>query len=209
MAELDLQSLGARAELMINTLGSISAEPNRMVRLFLTPAHREAANLVARWMEDAGLKVSEDALGTVRGHLAGVGRKCLLIGSHIDTVIEAGIFDGPFGVIAGILAAGHFVKAGRKLPFGIDVLAFGDEEGIRFDATLASSTACAGTFNMATLQLADSEGVRRRAFEAKRSKSSDQGDRGDVAGITHFKVRRRFARRPGAASVPPAGVAGR
>jgi allantoate deiminase len=173
MAELDIQSLGARAELMINTLGSISAEPNRLVRLFLTPAHREAANLVARWMEDAGLKVSEDALGTVRGHLAGVGKKRLLIGSHIDTVIEAGMFDGPFGVIAGILAAGHFAKAGRKLPFGIDVLAFGDEEGIRFDATLASSTACAGTFNMATLQLTDSEGVTLAEALARYGKNTD------------------------------------
>jgi allantoate deiminase len=159
MAELDIGNLSARAEQMIKTLASISAEPNRLVRLFLTPAHREAANLIARWMQDADLAVSEDALGTVRGHLAGAGKKCLLIGSHIDTVVDAGMFDGPFGVIAGILAAGHFAKAGRKLPFGIDVLAFGDEEGIRFDATLASSTACAGSFDMSTLQLADSEGV--------------------------------------------------
>ncbi len=159
MAELDLAALGARAEQMINTLGSISAEPNRLVRLFLTPEHRAAADLVARWMEDAGLAVSEDALGTVRGSWAGSGKKRLLIGSHIDTVVEAGMFDGPFGVIAGILAAGHFAKAGRKLPFGIDVLAFGDEEGIRFDATLASSTACAGVFDTATLPLADANGI--------------------------------------------------
>src|SRR5471030_172283 len=159
MAELDPTELGARAEQMINTLGSISAEPNRLVRMFLTPEHRAAADLVSRWMEDAGLSVSEDAFGTVRGSWAGGGKKRLLIGSHIDTVVDAGMFDGPFGVIAGILAAGHFAKAGSKLEFGIDVLAFGDEEGIRFDATLASSTACAGTFNASTLQLADSEGV--------------------------------------------------
>jgi allantoate deiminase len=159
MAELDAKDLGARAEQMIKTLASISAEPNRLVRLFLTPEHREAADLISRWMQDAGLAVSEDALGTVRGSWAGSSKKRLLIGSHIDTVVEAGMFDGPFGVIAGILAAGYFAKAERKLPFGIDVLAFGDEEGIRFDATLASSTACAGTFNVSTLQLADSAGV--------------------------------------------------
>jgi allantoate deiminase len=80
--------------------------------------------------------VSEDVLGTVRGHWAASGGKRLLIGSHIDTVVQAGMFDGPFGVIAGILAAGHFAKAGRKPAFGIDVLAFGDEEGVRFPATL-------------------------------------------------------------------------
>jgi allantoate deiminase len=159
MAELDLDDLGARAEQMINTLGSISAEPNRLVRLFLTPEHRAAANLVAQWMQDAGLEVTEDALGTVRGSWTGNGNKRLLIGSHIDTVVDAGMFDGPFGVIAGILAAGHFAKNGRRFPFGIDVLAFGDEEGIRFDATLASSTACAGTFDSTTLALGDSAGV--------------------------------------------------
>ena len=62
-------------------------------------------------MRAGGLEVSEDALGTVRGHWAGAGKKRLLIGSHIDTVIEAGMFDGPLGVIAGILAAEHFAKA--------------------------------------------------------------------------------------------------
>jgi allantoate deiminase len=159
MADVNPAAIGARAERMINTLGSVSAEPNRLVRTFLSPAHREAADLVSKWMQDAGLEVSEDALGTVRGSLAGSGNKRLLIGSHIDTVVEAGMFDGPFGVIAGILAAEHFAKAGRKLPFGIDVLAFGDEEGVRYSATLASSSACAGNFDFSTLELVDSDGV--------------------------------------------------
>ncbi len=159
MADVNPAAIGARAERMINTLGSVSAEPNRLVRTFLSPAHREAADLVAKWMQDAGLTVSEDALGTVRGSLAGSGAKRLLIGSHIDTVIEAGMFDGPFGVVAGILAAEHFAKVGRKLPFAIDVLAFGDEEGVRFPATLASSSACAGKFDFSTLELVDSDGV--------------------------------------------------
>ncbi len=129
------------------------------MRTFLSPEHRDAADLVSKWMREAGLAVSEDALGTVRGHWAGNGPRRLLIGSHIDTVVEAGMFDGPFGVVAGVLAAEHFAKAGRKLGFGIDVLAFGDEEGVRFSATLASSTACAGVFDFSTLELADSQGV--------------------------------------------------
>jgi allantoate deiminase len=135
-----IASLGARAETMVNSLGTVSAEPDRLVRLFLTPEHRRAADRVAEWMRAAGLTVSEDALGTVRGRLEGAGKKRLLIGSHIDTVINAGIYDGPFGVIAGILAAEHF--RAKRLPFGIDVLAFGDEEGSRFPATLSSSAAC-------------------------------------------------------------------
>jgi allantoate deiminase len=96
----------------------------------------------------------------VRGRLDGPHR--LLIGSHIDTVIDAGKYDGPFGVIAGILAARHFARAGKRPPFGIDVLAFGDEEGSRFPVTLASSSACAGIFRDATLALADRDGVTLR-----------------------------------------------
>jgi allantoate deiminase len=154
-AEID--ALGARAEAMVNALGTISAEPDRLVRLFLTPEHRRAADTVAEWMRAAGLTVSEDALGTVRGRLEGQGAKRLLIGSHIDTVIDAGKYDGPFGVIAGILAAEYFRE--KRLPFGIDVLAFGDEEGSRFPATLTSSSACAGIFKPEMLSLADRNGV--------------------------------------------------
>jgi allantoate deiminase len=162
----DIDALGVRAEAMVKSLGTISAEPDRLVRLFLTPEHRRAADRVADWMREIGLEISEDALGTVRGRYRAAGEdagqnsaKRLLIGSHIDTVIDAGMYDGPFGVIAGILAVEHFARAGRRLPFGIDVLAFGDEEGSRFPATLASSSACAGIFKPENLQLADRNGV--------------------------------------------------
>src|SRR4051812_32061406 len=156
-SESEIEALGLRAEAMVNALATISAEPARLVRLFLTPEHRRAADQVAEWMRAAGLAVSEDALGTVRGRLDSQGKKRLLIGSHIDTVIDAGKYDGPFGVIAGILAAEHF--HGKRLPFGIDVLAFGDEEGSRFPATLTSSSACAGVLKPEMLSLADRNGV--------------------------------------------------
>jgi allantoate deiminase len=159
---LDPEALGARAYAMIAELAAISAEPNRLVRLFLSPEHRRAADLVARWMHEAGLAVSEDALGTLRGRF-GTAKRRLLIGSHLDTVIDAGKYDGQLGVIAGILAAEPFARARAKLPFGIDVLAFGDEEGSRFPATMASSSACAGVFDPSTLQLADANGVTLNA----------------------------------------------
>src|SRR6476646_6005973 len=153
LSENDIDALGARAEAMVNELAAISAEPDRLVRLFLTPEHRRAADRVAGWMREIGLEMSEDALGTVRGRYRAAGEesgqngaKRLLIGSHIDTVIDAGMYDGPFGVIAGILAVEYFARAGKRLPFGIDVLAFGDEEGSRFPVTLTSSSACAGIF---------------------------------------------------------------
>src|SRR5881227_534991 len=159
LSQNEIDALGARAEAMINALGAISAEPERLVRLFLTSEHRRAANCVAGWMREAVLEVSEDALGTVRGRREEQGGRRLLIGSHIDTVVDAGKYDGPFGVIAGVLAAEHFARAGKPLPFGIDVLAFGDEEGSRFPATLTSSSACAGIFKPEMLTLADHNGV--------------------------------------------------
>jgi allantoate deiminase len=157
----DTAEIGLRAEQMIAQLATVSAEPDRLVRLYLTPEHRRAADLVAQWMRAAGMTVSEDALGTVRGRWdgnAGVGKR-LLIGSHLDTVLNAGKYDGPLGVIAGILAVDHVARAGKSLGFAIDVLAFGDEEGSRFPATLATSAGCAGAFDRETLRLADRDGV--------------------------------------------------
>jgi allantoate deiminase len=173
MSEPDAAALGERADTMIRTLGSISAEPNRLVRQYLTPEHRAAADLIGSWMRAGKLEVSEDALGTVRGHWAGASNKRLLIGSHIDTVIDGGMFDGPFGVIAGILAAEHFASAGRKLGFGIDVLAFGDEEGVRFPTTLASSMACAGAFDPERLDMTGRDGVSLRDAIKQYGKNPD------------------------------------
>jgi allantoate deiminase len=171
LSQHDVDVLGARAEQMVRSLGAISAEPNRLVRLFLTPEHRHAADRVAQWMREAGLTVSEDALGTVRGRLDGPNR--LLIGSHIDTVVDAGMYDGPFGVIAGILAVEHLTKSRRSLPFGIDVLAFGDEEGSRFPATLSSSAACAGVFKTENLKLTDRHGMTLADAIRSYGKSAD------------------------------------
>jgi allantoate deiminase len=154
MVDIDPATLGARAEAMIKALAPISAEPNRLVRLFLSSEHRRAADMTAQWMREAGLTVTEDALGTLRGRI-GEGPR-LLIGSHLDSVVDGGNYDGPLGVIAGVLAVAHF---GGKPPLPIDVLAFGDEEGSRFPSTLSSSAACAGALEPATLALADRNGV--------------------------------------------------
>ncbi len=154
MGGLDTFALGERAEAMIKALAPISAEPGRLVRLFLSPEHRRAADQVAQWMREAGMTVSEDALGTLRGRIGDGPR--LLIGSHLDSVVDGGNYDGPFGVIAGILIVAHF---GGRPPVPIDVLAFGDEEGSRFPSTLSSSAACAGVFERETLALADRSGV--------------------------------------------------
>lgn len=169
-------AIGARAEAMLSELAAISSEPNRLIRLFLSGEHRRAADLVAGWMKDGGMSVSEDALGTMRGHWTPPGvasKRRLLIGSHIDTVIDAGRYDGPLGVVAGILAVKHLNSRQARMPFGIDVLAFGDEEGSRFRSTLASSSACAGIFDNASLAFPDRNGVTlAEAIEAYGKKVS-------------------------------------
>ncbi|MFT0859082.1 allantoate amidohydrolase [Ancylobacter sp. G4_0304] len=158
----DFAALGARAAAMIEELGAISQTPEHLTRFFLTPEHRRAADLVARWMREAGLEVSEDALGTVRGHWGPADAPRLLIGSHIDTVANAGKYDGCMGVIAAILAVEAINRAGLTRPYGIDILAFGDEEGTRFPTTLSSSAAVAGYFSPASLDLRDTEGISLR-----------------------------------------------
>ncbi len=158
---LDTAALGARAADMLDELAQISAVPGQITRFFLTPEHRRAADLVARWMREAGLDVTEDALGTVRGHRPGAHPDAprLLFGSHIDTVENAGRFDGCLGVVLPILALDWLGRAGHQAPFGIDVLAFGDEEGSRFPTTLSASSAVAGIFSPAMLAARDAEGI--------------------------------------------------
>jgi allantoate deiminase len=158
-SSIDITAIGARAEAMLVELAAISSEPQRLIRLYLTPEHRKAADLIGSWMRESGMTVSEDALGTLRGHWRPELEKRLLIGSHIDTVIDAGKYDGPLGVVAGILAVRELAARNVRLPFGIDVLAFGDEEGSRFRTTLAGSSASAGVFDRSSLAFPDRNGI--------------------------------------------------
>ena len=175
--ERERSTIGVRGEAMLSDLGAISSEPNRLIRLFLSGEHRRAADLITGWMTDAGMTVSEDALGTVRGTWrpdGATGKRRLLIGSHIDTVIDAGRYDGPLGVVVGILAVQHLAARKAILPFAIDVLAFGDEEGSRFRSTLTSSSACAGIFDKASLAFPDRNGVTlAQAIESYGNKVAD------------------------------------
>jgi allantoate deiminase len=162
------KAIGERAEAMLEALASISAEPDKVTRLYLTEEHRRAARLVAEWMRAAGLKVRMDAAGTVHGLLAAgregpLAAKRLLVGSHIDTVVDAGRYDGTLGVVAAILAVEELRRRGVALPFALEVLAFGDEEGVRFPKTLIGSSTVAGALRDLMLDLTDADGVTIRA----------------------------------------------
>ncbi|MEX2127998.1 MAG: allantoate amidohydrolase [Xanthobacteraceae bacterium] len=190
-AALNPADLGRRAEAMIEELAAISAEPDRLVRFFLSPEHRRAANLVAQWMREVGLDVFEDAIGNVRGR---IGKPpYLVIGSHIDTVIDAGRYDGPLGVVAPILAVDTLQRK-KSLPVtGIELVAFGDEEGSRFPSTLPSSAALAGHFDPRHWELTDQEGVTfADALRAYGKSPDDVGKaairRGDAAAYVEIHI---------------------
>jgi allantoate deiminase len=161
----DSKRLGAQAFQRLKALNAYSDHPDHLERLYLSPAHRAAADAVASMMREAGFDhVTIDALGTVVGRYEGQtrGRPALLIGSHIDTVKDAGSFDGMLGVIAGIGVVEALHEAGERLDFAIEVLAFGDEENVRFPSNLSSSRAIAGSFDYATLDGRDDHGVSLR-----------------------------------------------
>jgi len=150
-----------RARARLDELALITAEPGRITRLYLTPEHRRAADLVARWLRDAGMAVREDEAGNVIGRIEGAqpGRPAVLLGSHIDSVIDAGRFDGPLGVVTAIAAVEALAESGERLPFPIEVAAFGDEEGVRFGSTFLGSQALAGTLDARALALRDRDGI--------------------------------------------------
>jgi len=138
-------------------LAQVSDVPGQTTRLFLSPATRKAHSLVGGWMQEAGLKLRTDAIGNVRGLLGAEDLPRLLIGSHLDTVIDAGAFDGPLGVILGIELA--HASAHEDLPFAIEVIGFSEEEGVRFAKPFLGSLAAAGELTPNLLQLRDAAGV--------------------------------------------------
>lgn len=143
----------------LNELSKVSDESGRLVRTFLSPASARANALVGGWMRGAGLSVREDLWGNLRGRRAGPpGARTLLIGSHLDTVVDAGRFDGPAGVLLGIAVAQAVAEV--ELPFGLEVAGFSDEEGVRFQSTYLGSRGCLGLLTPEELALRDAEGIR-------------------------------------------------
>jgi allantoate deiminase len=145
----------------LDILGAISEEPDRLTRQFASEAMRRAHDAVAEWMREAGMDVRHDNIGNLRGgYKAGApGNSTLIIGSHLDTVRDAGKYDGPLGVVVAIAAVHRLHDAGKRLPFAIEVIAFADEEGLRFSSTYLGSRAVAGTLDTADLDRLDATGV--------------------------------------------------
>lgn len=133
----------------INALAAITEVPGTITRTLGTSAFIEGSQLVMGWMQEAGLETYIDNIGNVRGRLNSAipGAKTFVIGSHIDTVMNAGKFDGPLGVLMGLDIIEQVIESKTSLPFNIELIAFSDEEGVRFHTTYLGSKVIAGTFN--------------------------------------------------------------
>ncbi|MGI9024483.1 MAG: allantoate amidohydrolase [Burkholderiaceae bacterium] len=149
-------------------LARCSEQADGLTRIFLSMEQRAASELVLGWMRDAGMSARLDEVDNCVGRYEGdrPGLPCLVLGSHLDTVRDAGKYDGMLGVVAAIECVHALNNRGRRLPFAVEVLGFSDEEGVRFGSTLLGSRAVAGTFDPTSLEKLDHEGMSMRSAMA-------------------------------------------
>ncbi|KAE8770544.1 Allantoate deiminase, chloroplastic [Hordeum vulgare] len=162
--------------LRLNQLGKISDGEGFLERTFLSPASFRATDVIIGWMKDAGLTTWVDQMGNIHGRFepSNSTEKALLIGSHMDTVIDAGMYDGALGIICAISALKVLRVTGKlqRLTRPVEVIAFSDEEGVRFQTTFLGSAAVAGILPESILQVSDKSGttvqdvLKLNSFEA-------------------------------------------
>jgi hydantoinase/carbamoylase family amidase len=142
-------------------LGRHSDSPDHYTRTVFTPAHVAASSQILAWMAEAGMDVRTDAIGNVRGTYAGTGSKpkSILFGSHFDSVRNGGKYDGVLGILVPIACVAELHRRGERLEHAIEVIAFSDEEGARFQTSFLSSRALIGRFDRAVLERRDADGV--------------------------------------------------
>lgn len=146
----------------IDALARFSEHEDYLTRRSLTEEHLRANELVGWWMREIGMQVHTDAAGNIIGRLdcsEKTDEPALLIGSHLDTVRNAGRYDGMLGVVLPIVCLQHLQNTGVTLPYPVEIVGFCDEEGVRFPSTLIGSRAIAGTLKPAVLQETDDENI--------------------------------------------------
>ncbi len=161
LATESLAGAGAWIKAMVDGWAGFSEDEEKLTRVFLSPEHKACAQAVMSAMRAAGMTVRLDAIGNVVGRYeaAEPGARTLITGSHIDTVRDAGAYDGNLGVALPIACIAELDSRGKRLPFAVEVIAFGDEEGVRFPTTLSGSRAVAGTIDLSVLSVTDAEGT--------------------------------------------------
>jgi hydantoinase/carbamoylase family amidase len=147
---------------LADALAEWSEIPDGLTCTYLSSAHRAVAARLRDWMQAVGMEARIDAVGNVVGRYAceNPAAKTLIVASHYDTVRDAGKYDGRLGILAGLAVIDHLQQNGRQLPFHIELIAFSEEEGVRFSKPFIGSCAVAGRFDPAMLELRDAAGVR-------------------------------------------------
>ncbi|MBC7513793.1 MAG: allantoate amidohydrolase [Herminiimonas sp.] len=164
-----IPQFGALILAWAETLAQWSDDPSGLTCAFMSAAHRQTAAQLAHWMQEAGMQVQVDAVGNVVGRYLShdAGARTLLTGSHYDTVRNGGKYDGREGILLPIAVVRHLHLRGERLPFHLEVIAFSDEEGVRFNSTFLGSSAVAGLFDMALLDQVDADGMTMRSALAQ------------------------------------------
>ena len=163
LADADLAA-GRLLMAKLEAFAAFTDEPRRLTRLFLSQAHRRAALAFIAWCSEARLQAKIDAAGNVVARYEGkrAGAPALVLGSHIDTVRDAGLYDGNYGALAALAVVEALSARDERLDHAIEIVAFGDEEGVRFRTTLTGSLALAGNYPEDALDQRDANGVSMR-----------------------------------------------
>ncbi|MFS7251921.1 allantoate amidohydrolase [Rahnella rivi] len=156
-AKLAAERVMARCD----ALAAISETPGQLTRVYLSAEHLQANHLVGEWMALAGMRVWQDSVGNICGRYEGLDASApaLLLGSHLDSVRNAGRYDGPLGVLTALEVVAHLHQNAIRLPMAVEIVGFCDEEGTRFGITLLGSRGLTGTWPAQWLEREDAQGI--------------------------------------------------
>jgi len=157
-------AIGATIMEWAEEIGAWSEDEGALTCTYMTDAHRRTADQIAHWMREAGMHAHIDAVGNVVGRYLSTDpqAKTLMTGSHYDTVRNGGKYDGREGILLPIAIVKHLHEKGETLPFHFEIIAFSEEEGVRFKSTFLGSNAIIGQFDLNLLNLTDRDGVSMR-----------------------------------------------
>ncbi|CFU85562.1 allantoate amidohydrolase [Yersinia pseudotuberculosis] len=144
-----------------DVLAAISESPEGLTRVYLSPEHLRANRQVGEWMQAVGMQVWQDTVGNICGRYEGrqPDAPAILLGSHLDTVRNAGRYDGMLGVLTALEVVGYLHRHQQRLPVAIEVIGFADEEGTRFGITLLGSKGVTGCWPVEWLNTTDADGI--------------------------------------------------
>ncbi|ELO0973741.1 allantoate amidohydrolase [Raoultella ornithinolytica] len=159
--QAEMMAAAERVMARADELAAISETAEGLTRVYLSPQHLQANQQVARWMTQAGMTVWQDSVGNICGRYEGEqeGAPAILLGSHLDTVRNAGRYDGMLGVLTAIDVVENLHQQGRRLAKAIEIVGFCDEEGTRFGITLLGSRGLTGTWPESWLTQTDAQGI--------------------------------------------------